>query len=80
MSKKKDKEAKVYQIIGDLTGLAPDNIEPWSNLKDDLDMDELDLVEMAMCLEEEFDTDIPEEKLNEFRTVQDVVDFIEDLA
>jgi len=74
------KEKKVYETIGLLTGVDEDVIESDANLKDDLEMDDIDLVEMAMTLEEEFDIDIPEEKLNEFRTVQDVVDFIEDLA
>lgn len=74
------KEKKVYETIGLLTGVDEDVIEFDANLKDDLEMDDIDLVEMAMTLEEEFDIDIPEEKLNEFQTVQDVVDFIEDLA
>jgi len=74
------KEKKVYETIGLLIGADEDVIESDANLKDDLEMDDIDLVEMAMTLEEEFDIDIPEEKLNEFRTVQDVVDFIEDLA
>jgi len=74
------KEKKVYETIGLLIGADEDVIESDANLKDDLEMDDIDLVEMAMTLEEEFDIDIPEEKLNEFQTVQDVVDFIEDLA
>ena len=43
---------------------------------DDLDADSLDLVELVMALEEEFDTEIPDEEAEKIRTIQQAVDYI----
>ena len=50
----------------------------WSqSFKEDLKADSLDLFEMVMALEEEFDMEIPSEDLEQLETVQDVVNYIE---
>ena len=48
-----------------------------SSFKEDLKADSLDLFEMVMALEEEFDMEIPSEDLEQLETVQDVVNYIE---
>lgn len=48
-----------------------------TNFKDDLNADSLDLFELVMALEEEFDTEIPSEDLEKLSTVGDVMDYLE---
>ena len=45
-------------------------------MKEDLDADSLDAVELIMAVEEEFDIEIPDDKATEIKTVQDIVDYI----
>ena len=51
-----------------------------SNFKDDLGADSLDIVELIMALEEEFDMEIPDEDAEKIVSVSDVVDYIKDNA
>ena len=55
-----------------------DEIYIESNLEDDLGFDDLDIVELVMLMEEEFELEIPDEKAETFRTVCDIVKYIED--
>ena len=48
-----------------------------TNFKEDLNADSLDLFELVMALEEEFDTEIPSEDLEKLATVSDVMDYLE---
>ena len=52
-------------------------IQPTSSFKGDLGIDSLDLFELVMALEEEFDVEIPTEDLEKLSTVQDVADYVE---
>ena len=54
-----------------------ENVTPLANLKDDLEMDSLDAVELNMALEEAFDLSIPDEDLMSFVTVKDIADYID---
>ena len=54
----------------------PSKVVYINNLKEDLDADSLDAVELIMAVEEEFDIEIPDEKAAEIKTVQDIVDYI----
>ena len=47
------------------------------NLKDDLEADSLDAVELIMQIEEEFEVEIPDEVASNMKTVKDIVDYIE---
>lgn len=47
-------------------------------LKTDLDMDSMDMAEMLMCLENAFQIDVPDQMIEEFRTVGDLVRYIKD--
>ena len=62
--------------LGELIETDPDKITLETRLEEDLEADSLDLVELAMALEEELSLEIPDEELEGIRTVGDAVDFI----
>ena len=68
---------KVKEIIVDALGCDEDNVTLEANLKEDLEADSLDAVELIMSVEEEFDVEIPDEEAQNMKTVKDIVDYIE---
>ena len=62
---------KVKEIIVDSLSCDEDAVTLEANLKEDLDADSLDAVELIMAVEEEFDIEIPDDKATEIKTVQD---------
>ena len=69
---------KVREIICDQLDVAEDDVTMESNIADDLGADSLDVVDLVMSLEEEFDAEVPDEDIESIKTVGDVVKFIED--
>jgi acyl carrier protein len=69
-------EAKVKQIIVEQLGVDADKVVPEASFIDDLGADSLDTVELIMAIEEEFDTEIPEEEATSIATVKDAIDFV----
>ncbi|MCF0150531.1 MAG: acyl carrier protein [Firmicutes bacterium] len=67
---------KIVEIINDVTGIDEEKILPQADLKMDLQIDSLDAVEIGMALEEEYSITIPQEELENFRTVTDIASFI----
>jgi len=67
----------VKKIIVEVKDIKPDDIQMESRFEEDLEADSLDIVEMIMLLEEEFEFEIPEEVAEKLKTVKDVVDYIE---
>ena len=67
---------KVREIIADKLSLEEDEIKMESSFVDDLGADSLDLVELVMALEDEFDMEIPDEEVEKVTTVSDVVEYI----
>ena len=67
---------RVHTIIGEQLEVNTDELVPEANLLDDLGADSLDVVELAMALEDEFGLQVPDEDLENIRTVQDIVDYI----
>ena len=67
---------KVRKIIADQLGLDPMDITMESSFIDDLGADSLDIVELIMALEEEFDIEIPDEDAEKVTCVGDVVEYI----
>jgi len=69
---------KVNQIIVEQLGVKIEDLKPEASFIDDLGADSLDTVELVMALEEEFNTEIPDEKAEKIKTVQDVYTYIEE--
>ena len=68
---------KVKKILSNQLEIEEDKITIDSDLVEDLKADSLDIVELIMDLEQEFDLEIPDEDLPKVTTVRDVVDYIE---
>ena len=69
-------EARVNQIIADQLGLGEEEISLESSLSTDLGADSLDLVELLLAFEEEFEIEITDDEAAKFKTVGDVVDLL----
>ena len=69
-------EGRVKNIIADQLGVAEGEIRLDSKFIDDLGADSLDIVELVMAMEEEFQMEIPDEEAENIRTVQDAVSYI----
>ena len=67
---------KVKELIAEQ--LDVDAVPVTSNIQDDLGADSLDVVDLVMSLEEEFDMEIPDEAVANIKTVGDIVKYIED--
>ena len=70
--------AKVKNVIIEQLGVAENNITMEASFIDDLGADSLDIVELIMALEEEFDIEIPDSDAEKVVTVGDVVEYIKD--
>ncbi|QLH44106.1 MAG: acyl carrier protein [Coxiellaceae bacterium] len=64
-------------MVVEQLGVSEDQVTPNASFVDDLGADSLDTVELVMALEEEFETEIPDEKAEKIATFQDAVDYIE---
>ena len=69
---------KVKEIIVEQLGVAENSVNTEASFIDDLGSDSLDIVELIMALEEEFDMEIPDSDAEKVVTVGDVVDYIKD--
>jgi len=69
---------KVKNIIVEQLGVAETAVVPDASFIDDLGADSLDIVELVMALEEEFDIEIPDSDAEKVVTVEDVVDYIKE--
>ena len=67
---------KVKSIIVEQLGVDDEEVTPDASFVDDLGADSLDTVELVMALEEEFETEIPDEEAEKITTVQQAVDYI----
>ena len=68
--------ARFRKCAVDVLGVSEDQVVPTAVFADDLDADSLDLVELVMALEEEFDVQVPEEELEGVTTVQQAYDLV----
>ena len=67
---------KMKEIIAEQLGVEEDEITPDTSFKEDLGAGSLDLFELTMALEEEYDTEIPAEELEDIETVGDVIEYL----
>lgn len=68
---------KVKEIVVEQLGVDEEEIKLETSFNDDLEADSLDIVELIMALEEEFDMEISDEEAEKMSTIQDVVNYIE---
>ena len=71
---------RIKQIIADQLGIDEDEVVPGASFIDDLGADSLDIVELIMAFEEEFDMEIPDEDAEKIKSVQNVVDYIKNYS
>jgi len=69
--------AELAEILHEVADVAPEDVTPDKSFVDDLDVDSLSMVEVAMAVEEKFGATIPDEQLAELKTVGDAVAYIE---
>jgi len=69
-------DERVLKMVAEQLGVKEEDVKPDSSFVDDLGADSLDTVELIMALEEEFDTEIPDEDAEKLATVQDAIDYI----
>ncbi len=69
---------QLQAIIADQLELDAETITPDSNILDDLGADSLDVVDLIMSVEDEFGIEVPDEALENIRTVEEMVKYIED--
>ncbi|MYF70534.1 MAG: acyl carrier protein [Proteobacteria bacterium] len=69
-------EDQVRAIIAEQLGVKADEINNDASFVDDLGADSLDTVELVMALEEEFETEIPDEEAEKITTVQHAIDYV----
>ena len=69
-------EQKVKGIIAEQLGVSEEEIKATSSFIEDLGADSLDIVELVMAMEEEFEVEIPDEEAENIKTVQDAVNYV----
>ena len=69
---------KVRSILAEQLDIDEDSITLDSAIIDDLGADSLDIVDLVMSLEDEFETEVPDEAIEDIKTVRDLVHFIEE--
>ena len=69
-------EERVKKIVAEQLGVKEDEVKNDSSFVEDLGADSLDTVELVMALEEEFETEIPDEQAEKITTVQEAIDYV----
>ena len=67
---------KIQQIACDITGAIPEAVNAESNFVEDLRADSLDMIEIVMKVEDEFNIEIPDEDVENIKTVGQAIDYV----
>jgi acyl carrier protein len=67
---------RVTAIIEEITDIPKTELLPGKSLTEDLEVDSLTKIELAVTIQDEFDIEVEDEKLKELKTVQDIVDLV----
>ncbi len=73
-------QEKVIAIVSEAANVEVANIKAETSFVDDLNLDSLDMVEMMMKMEEEFGVEIPEDKTEDLKTINDVTAYLKNNA
>lgn len=68
---------RVKKVLVEQLDVSEDEVVPTASIIDDLKADSLDVVEIIMALEEEFDVEIPDDDAEKITTVQQIIDYVE---
>ncbi|HJZ02801.1 MAG TPA: acyl carrier protein [Streptosporangiaceae bacterium] len=68
--------AGLGEIVEEIAGVPADEVTPSKSFVDDLDIDSLSMVEIAVAAQDKFGVEIPDDQLKDLATVQDVVNFV----
>ncbi|MBR0146893.1 MAG: acyl carrier protein [Eubacterium sp.] len=71
---------KLVSIMTERLAISPQDVTPDTLFKDDLAVDSLDLYDLVMALEEEFNVEIPAERMNDVEQVSDVIRVLKELG
>jgi acyl carrier protein len=66
----------VGEIVDEIAGVPADEVTPEKSFVDDLDIDSLSMVEIAVAAQDKFGVEIPDDQLKDLKTVQDVVSYV----
>lgn len=69
--------AGLGEIVEEIVGTEPSEVTPEKSFVDDLDIDSLSMVEIAVAAQDKFGVEIPDDQLKDLKTVQDVINFIQ---
>ena len=69
--------AGLSEIIDEIAGGPADEVTPEKTFVDDLDIDSLSMVEIAVAAQDKFGVEIPDDQLKDLKTVQDVIHYVE---
>jgi len=64
------------EIVEEIAGVPADEVTPGKSFVDDLDIDSLSMVEIAVAAQDKFGVEIPDDQLKDLVTVQDVINFV----
>ena len=68
--------AGLGEIVEEIAGVPADEVTPSKSFVDDLDIDSLSMVEIAVAAQDKFGVEIPDDQLKDLATVQDVVNYV----
>ena len=69
---------RILEIIAEQFNMDVNELDEDMNFQEDLNADSIELVELVMTIEEEFETEVSEEDLEKLKTIGDVIDYVED--
>ncbi len=69
---------KIKQVLAEQLGIDASTIKDDANILEDLGADSLDIIEMLMTLEDEYGITIPDDKINQVKTVSEIAELIEE--
>lgn len=72
--------AGLGEIVEDIVGIPKDEVTPEKNFIDDLDIDSLSMVEIAVAAQDKFGVEIPDDELRNLKTVKDVINYVQGLS